>query len=242
MMSSTALIPYNPLQQCAMAAIANVEARYSIGGNVSELPYAKAFFRAYTGRSGVTVADIRSVDSSWNPERGGATKTDFLLAIDMLIRSRGELWTLPLTRSVATSLFPSSFSREVIRREKRESIISERDERKLKQKQSEEAELKDRVLRSALLSLQFCRPGEHKKWLNEWRDSLENSGVSPGEMCMILERWWAVFLIARLNQDWRWCESLYELLNEIDYAIQTSTQLELEVSIAGLPIYLPHGC
>lgn len=77
-----------------------------MGRKTGELAYVKAFFKELTGKSQITSNDLRKVDASYDPfVRGEATKFEYLRAIDILIESRGERFILPLSRSLAVSMF-----------------------------------------------------------------------------------------------------------------------------------------
>lgn len=93
--------------------------------------------------------------------------------------------------------------------------------------------------RAAWISLQFCQPGEHKAWLARWRDELEIAGVSDWQLRSMLVRWWGAFWIASARTDWRWCDTLYELLNELDYVISTLGERDLWLCRSALPLALP---
>lgn len=237
-MTGTALIPMSTLQQCAMAAIAATEARKIIGKTLSEHPYAKAFFREFTSSTSVTVMSIRRVDPGWNPERGGATKDDFIIALDRLLSSRGEAWTLPLTKAVVTSLFPSSFAREIQRTEHRQEISETRQYRKEISAKREQDFCREKVLSEALAVLKFCRPGEHKAWLDIWRERLEDVDINGFHLQQIIIRWWSTFWIARVRTEWRWCEGMYEFMNELDYVIKTMNSMEYASCCAAVPVYI----
>ena len=66
-MAGTELVPLGFYQHCAMASIAYVERRRSMGRNLGELAYAKAFFRALTGKAQISSSDVRQVDASYDP-------------------------------------------------------------------------------------------------------------------------------------------------------------------------------
>lgn len=240
-MACTDLVPLNMHQQCAMTAIAKIEARISAGCSLPEYPYAKAFFREMTGQSVISSRDIRLVDSAYDPSvRGGSTKTDYIKAIDVMIESRGEQWILPLSKSVLITVFPASSGRQIQRRDHREQISRHRSERRSIQKKREKMLVAENAKRNAWIALQFCLPGNHKSWLRSWRDELEGAGITEWEIRAMLTRWWSAFWIAHVRTDWRWCDSMYELLNELDYVIETSSPHELDLCRAALPLMLPH--
>lgn len=240
-MAGTALVPLDKHQQCAMAAIAKVEARLSAGRSLPEYPYAKAFFRELTGQSVISSRDIRSVDATYDPSvRGGSPKTAYIKAIDVMIESRGEQWIIPLSKSVLVSIFPTSLGKQMQRRDHREQISLIRSERQAEQQKRERMFVAENAKRRAWTALQFIHPGSHKSWLRDWRDELEDAGVSDWEIMSMLTRWWSAFWIASVRTDWYWCDSMYELLNELDYVIETSSPYELSLCHAALPLALPH--
>lgn len=239
-MTSTALVPLNIHQRCAMAAIAKIEARISAGRYLPEYPYAKAFFRELSGKGTITSRDIRLVDSAYDPNiRGGSTKIDYIKAIDIMIESRGEQWILPLSKSVLIAIFPTSVVKQIQRRDHREHIRFDRSERTAAHKKREKTLLAENTKCNAWLELQFCLPGQHKSWLQVWRDKLEEAKINDWEIRAMLTRWWSSFWIASVHTDWRWCNSMYELLNELDYVIETSLPCELNLCRSALPLALP---
>lgn len=237
-MTGKALIPLNKLQQSAMASIATIEARKLSGKRLPEYPYAKVFFREFTKSTSITTHSIRKVDPTWNPERGGATKSDFLQALDRLIASSGEQWCHPLTRSVVSLIFPSSFGREHQRREHRQDINDQRHQRRKLHLKREHEYTYQTVITTAKNELRFCRPGEHKKWLSIWRDRLECEGIGIRQVELMIRDWWSAFWIARVRTDWRWCDGMYDLLNELDYVQETMSSLEFQLCCYALPLYL----
>lgn len=172
-MAGTELVPLGFYQHCAMASIAYVERRRSMGRNLGELAYAKAFFRALTGKAQISSSDVRQVDASYDPSvRGVATKMDYIRAIDLLIDTRGETFTLPLSWSVAVAMFPGLQNRVTQRRDHRERIMELRDQRKTtSHSQSKEISFHTAKAISSQ-RLNFCRPGEHKQWLRDWHDEI----------------------------------------------------------------------
>lgn len=237
-MTGTSLIPLNTLQQCAMTAIHLIEVKKARNISLPDQAYAKAFFRAYTGRATVTIADIRSVDASYIPYRGGATKNDFMNALDSLLESRGENFFIPLQRSFAASLFPAEFVRTDTRKNHLFDLASGRDERKKGKEKEIRDTVKQNIQRTSLVRLQFCKPEAYKAWLSEWRDSLIDAGLAEYEIAGLLRSWWASFWITSVRTDWLWCNTLYELLNEMDYIIETTDSITLSYCYAGMPVYL----
>lgn len=236
-MVSTALVPLGLYQHCAMVSVAYVEHRRSEGKKLGEFAYAKAFFRALTGKTQITSSDVRQVDASYDSSvRGESTKMDYIRAIDLLIDSRGEAFTLPLSWSVAVAMFPGLQNRVTQRRDHREMIIELRDQRKT----SRHSQSKKIVfLHSRAVSNQrliFCLPGEHKQWLRDWHDEIHGQELSEADVFIMIRDWWSKFWITRYRNDFIWSTSLYELLNEIDYVISTISVWEASVCKSALPL------
>jgi hypothetical protein len=84
---------------------------------------------------------------------------DYIRAIDLLIDTRGETFTLPLSWSVAVAMFPGLQNRVTQRRDHRERIMELRDQRKTtSHSQSKEISFHTAKAISSQ-RLNFCRPG-----------------------------------------------------------------------------------
>lgn len=236
-MVSTALVPLGLYQHCAMASVAYVEHRRTMGRNLGEQAYAKAFFRALTGKAQITSSDVRQVDASYDPSvRGESTKMDYIRAIDLLIQTRGEVFTLPLSWSVAVAMFPGIQNRVTQRRFHREKIMELRDQRKATSYlQSKEISFQNAKSVSSQ-RLIFCRPGEHKQWLRDWHDEIHGQCLRESDIYMMLRTWWSKFWVTRYRSDYIWCNSLHELLDEIDYVLSSITIWEYNLCVSALPL------
>lgn len=200
----------------------------------------KAFFKELTGKSQITSNDLRKLDTSYDPSvLGESTKVDYLRVIDILIESRGESFILPLSWPLAASMFPSLQNRVLQRRAHREYIHHMRSEQQSNELQQSLNELLENTKQVSLDRLRFCRPREHKLWLRDWHDDIHGQGVSEVDIYLMLKDWWARFWVTSYRNDYIWCTSLYELLNEIDYVLSTLSTLELSICISALPILLP---
>ncbi|SYD75264.1 plasmid SOS inhibition protein A [Klebsiella pneumoniae] len=235
----TSLVPINAFQRCAMASIASVENRRSLGRKTGELAYVKAFFKELTGKSQITSNDLRKVDASYDPfVRGEATKFEYLRAIDILIESRGERFILPLSRSLAVSMFPGLQNRDLQRREHRDRIHEQRVERlTIKESNLLNYKLELNVSKSRLY-LSFCLPGQHKLWLEEWRNDIHGQGLTTTDIYLLINDWWSSFWITSYRKDYIWCYTLADLLDEIDYVLSTITITEYNVCFSALPLSL----
>ena len=238
-MTLSSLVPISPFQRCAMASIASVESRRSLGRKTGELAYVKAFFKELTGKSQITSNDLRKVDASYDPfVRGEATKFEYLRAIDILIESRGERFILPLSRSLAVSMFPGLQNRDLQRREHRDRIHDQRVERlTIKESNLLNYKLELNVSKSRLY-LSFCLPGQHKLWLEEWRNDIHGQGLTTTDIYLLINDWWSSFWIISYRKDYIWCYTLADLLDEIDYVLSTITIMEFNVCFSALPLSL----
>ncbi|STU47262.1 plasmid SOS inhibition protein A [Klebsiella pneumoniae] len=236
-MISSTLVPINPFQRCAMASIASVENRRALGRKTGELAYVKAFFKELTGKSQISSNDLRKVDSSYDPfVRGEATKVEYLRAIDILIESRGECFILPLSWSLAVSMFPELQNRVFQRREHRDRIHDQRVER-LRKKESNLLNYQFEInVAKSRLYLSFCVPGQHKRWLEEWRNDTHGQGLTTNNIYLLIKEWWSSFWITSYRKDYIWCHTLAELLDEIDYVLGTITIMEFNVCFFGATI------
>ncbi|MDE9483960.1 hypothetical protein KKJ06_20540 [Xenorhabdus bovienii] len=129
--------------------------------------------------------------------------------------------------------------RQIQRRDHRDKIDRERQQRRTEQQKREEMYASENAMRNAGIALQFYLPGIYKKWLERRYDDLIDVGVSEWEIRAMLIRWWSAFWIASVRTDWRWCDSMYEFLNELDYVMETSSPYELSICHAALPLALP---
>ncbi|MFM4656543.1 plasmid SOS inhibition protein A [Klebsiella pneumoniae subsp. ozaenae] len=215
------LVPINPFQRCAMASIASVENRRALGRKTGELAYVKAFFKELTGKSQINSNDLRKVDSTYDPfVRGEATKVEYLRAIDILIESRGECFILPLSWSLAVSMFPELQNRVFQRREHRDRIHDQRVER-LRKKESNLLNYQFEInVAKSRLYLSFCVPGQHKRWLENWRNDTHGQGLTTNNIYLLIKEWWSSFWITSYRKDYIWCDTLAELLDEIDYVLR----------------------
>ena len=235
-MTGTSLIALDPQQQAVLTSIGAVEAKLISGRDLGLNPWAKAFFKALIGTSTINAAQLRQVDASYNPRiRGGASKLEYLTALDILIRSRGELCPLPLCTTVRTRLFPTIAYRTEQRRCHRSEISTNQNKRRKYKEETRLCSVKYIAMEQAWLSLMFCGPGKHKVWLSYWRDELEGAGVSQWEIKRLIERWWSRFWISSVWEDWRWSENMYELLNEIDYVLDIIPAYMIDSCNAAIP-------
>ncbi|EFS9298706.1 plasmid SOS inhibition protein A, partial [Salmonella enterica] len=96
-----ALVPCNVYQSAATQAIIDVERKQLRGTHLGQYPYARALFRHLRcGAMRITAKDVRFAVAEYIPkERGGASKSDYIAALDRLIETRGKDCPLPLSGS-----------------------------------------------------------------------------------------------------------------------------------------------
>lgn len=108
-----ALIPHNVHQFAAAQAIIDVERKQLRGTFLGQYPYARALFRHLRGGAmRITAKDIRFAAGDYSSkERGGASKSDYIAALDKLIETRGMDCPLPLSSSMVKQYFPDEHYR-----------------------------------------------------------------------------------------------------------------------------------
>lgn len=111
--NNLALIPHNVHQFAATQAIIDVERKQLRGTQLGQHPYARALFRHLRGGAmRITAKDIRFAAGDYSPkERGGASKSDYIAALDKLIETRGMDCPLPLSGSAVKQYFPDEHYR-----------------------------------------------------------------------------------------------------------------------------------
>ncbi|HAJ2773059.1 TPA: plasmid SOS inhibition protein A, partial [Klebsiella pneumoniae] len=86
--------------------------------------------------------------------------------------------------------------------------------------------------------LSFCVPGQHKRWLEDWRNDTHGQGLTTNNIYLLIKEWWSSFWITSYRKDYIWCYTLAELLDEIDYVLSTITIMEFNVCFSALPLSL----
>ncbi|HAS1114630.1 TPA: plasmid SOS inhibition protein A [Enterobacter cloacae] len=115
-------MPLNPERQAAIQAIDDVESGASERW-FSLYPYASAFFRRLTGCGKVSGKALRAVTGIiWDPRERLATLSDYEMAFDTLIRTRGQYCPTPLCSSIRHWLFPEVEFQQMERARQRASL------------------------------------------------------------------------------------------------------------------------
>jgi hypothetical protein len=132
-------------------------------------PYAKAFFRRLTGRGKINGKALRSVVGVlWDPQDRLTKLSDYEMAFDTLIRTRGECCPLPLCSSSRYWLFPEvEFQRR--ERDRQRARLSGhkwtvKTRRQQERREEQEAIQYHRIVQLAALDLNFQSPDTFSQW------------------------------------------------------------------------------
>jgi len=168
--NNRALVPVNEYQHAAVHAVVLVERKKVQGKRLATFPYAKAFFKVLNnGRGQIRANDIRQISANYFPEeRGGASITQYVEALDRLIESGGQYSPLPLSGDVAATLFPAygELCRE--RRERQWDMKYERKERRRSRDEQQKRRRYQTQLAQAEVELAFATPSTVGAWYAYW--------------------------------------------------------------------------
>ncbi|MBH3259178.1 plasmid SOS inhibition protein A [Serratia marcescens] len=238
--NSHALVPVNEYQHAAVHAIALVESKKKKGKRLAEFPYAKAFFKVLNnGRGQILSNDIRLISSNYFPdERGGASISQYVAALDTLIESGGQYSPLPLAGDVAAQLFPAygALCRE--RRERQWDMKSERKERRRSREEQQKRRRYQNRLAQADVELAFATPSTVGAWYARWgkQDIYEDDLVES--VLAWIERFPSVAACELLRYK---CEALWSLMKLLQQAEADLTEGERVFNALLLPNKLQHA-
>lgn len=172
------LVPLNPERQAAIQAIDDVESGVCERW-FSLYPYASAFFRRLTGRGKVSGKALRAVTGIiWDPRERLATLSDYEMAFDTLIRTRGQYCPTPLCSSIRHWLFPEVEFQQMERARQRASLSGHKYSVKTRrqwERQREQAAIQyHRVVQLAVIDLNFQSPDTFCQW-NKRHQELEEA-------------------------------------------------------------------
>ncbi|MGL4684606.1 MAG: plasmid SOS inhibition protein A [Hafnia alvei] len=182
-----ALIPHNVHQFAATQAIIDVERKQLRGTFLGQYPYARALFRHLRcGSMRITVRDIRFAVGDYPPkERGGASKADYIAALDRLIETRGRSCPLPLSGSTVGQYFPEEHYRLSERQERQWALRFTRlDKIESKQRQQKRRRYQTQVAQ-AQIELAFTTPSE----LAAWYKCQERQGIYDDDLIEAVYAW-----------------------------------------------------
>lgn len=182
-----ALIPHNVHQFAATQAIIDVECKQLRGTFLGQYPYARALFRHLRcGSMRITARDIRFAVGDYSPkERGGASKADYIAALDKLIETRGRSCPLPLSSSAVGQYFPEEHYRLSERQERQWALRFTRlDKIESKQRQQKRRRYQTQVAQ-AQIELAFTTPSE----LVAWYKRQERQGIYDDDLIEAVYAW-----------------------------------------------------
>ena len=182
-----ALIPQNVYQYAVAQAIIDVEYKKQLGTSLRQYPYAYALFRHLRGGAiRITAKDIRFAAGDYSPrERGGATKNDYIAALDRLIETRGKDCSLPLSGNTVDRYFPDEHYRLSERQNRQwELRFTRLDKIEAKQKQQKRRRYQTQVAQSQI-ELAFTTPSE----LVAWYKRQEKYGIYDDDLVEIVYEW-----------------------------------------------------
>ncbi|MCK2180848.1 plasmid SOS inhibition protein A [Hafnia paralvei] len=181
------LIPYNVHQFAAAQAIIEVESKQLRGVNLATFPYAFALFRHLRGGAMcITTKDVRfAVGDFVSRAQGGASKSDYIAALDRLIETRGRDCPLPLSSSTVKQYFPDEHYRLSERKNRQWELRFTRvDKIEAKQRLQKRRRYQTQVAQ-AQIELAFTTPSE----LAAWYKRQERQGIYDDDLIEAVYTW-----------------------------------------------------
>ena len=227
-----ALIPHNVHQFAATQAIIEVESKQQRGVTLAQFPYAKALFRHLRGKAvRISAKDVRFAVGDYIPTAiGGASKSDYIAALDRLIETRGMECPLPLSGSTVRQYFPDEHYRLSERQVRQWELRFTRfDKIEAKQRQQKRRRYQTRVAQ-AQIDLAFTTPSE----LAAWYKRQERQGIFDDDLIDSVHAWSQRFSGVR-------CEvflsgqPLWAVLNDMQNALANRTSTEKWLDMLMLP-------
>lgn len=232
-----ALIPHNVHQFTATQAIIDVERKQLRGTQLGQHPYARALFRHLRGGAmRITAKDIRFAAGDYSPkERGGASKSDYIAALDKLIETRGMDCPLPLSGSAVKQYFPDEHYRLSERKNRQWELRFARvDKIEAKQRQQKRRRYQTQVAQ-AQIELAFTTPSE----LVAWYKRQERQGIFDDDLIECVHAWSQRFCGVR-SQVFLSGQPLWAVLNDMHDELESRTPVEQWLDTLLLPNKLMH--
>lgn len=182
-----ALVPCNIHQFAATQAIIEVESKQQRGVTLAQFPYAKALFRHLRGKAvRISAKDVRFAVGDYIPSAiGGASKSDYIAALDRLIETRGMACPLPLSGSTVGQYFPDEHYRLSERQVRQWELRFTRfDKIEAKQRQQKRRRYQTMVAQ-AQIDLAFTTPSE----LAAWYKRQERQGIFDDDLIDSVHAW-----------------------------------------------------
>jgi len=234
-----ALIPHNVHLFAATQAIIDVERKQLRGTFLGQYPYARALFRHLRcGAIRITARDIRFAVGDYSPkERGGASKADYIAALDKLIETRGRSCPLPLSGSTVGQYFPEEHYRLSERKKRQWELQFTRvDKIEAKQRQQKRRRYQTQVAQ-AQIELAFTTPSE----LAAWYKRQERQGIYDDDLIEAVYAWSQRFSGVR-SDVFASGQPLWAELNAMQDTLASRTTLERWLDTLMLPNKVAHKC
>lgn len=234
-----ALIPHNFHQFAATQAIIDVERKQLRGTFLGQHPYARALFRHLRcGSMRITARDIRFAVGDYYPkERGGASKADYIAALDRLIETRGRSCPLPLSGSTVGQYFPEEHYRLSERQERQWALRFTRlDKIESKQRQQKRRRYQTQVAQ-AQIELVFTTPSE----LAAWYKRQERQGIYDDDLIEAVYAWSQRFSGVR-SDVFASGQPLWGVLNAMQDTLASRTALDRWLDTLMLSNKVAHEC
>ncbi|MEG1654717.1 MAG: plasmid SOS inhibition protein A [Hafnia sp.] len=227
-----ALIPHNVHQFAATQAIIEVESKQLRGAKLTQFPYAFALFRHLRGKAvRISAKDVRFAVGDYIPTAiGGASKSDYIAALDRLIETRGMACPLPLSGSTVARFFPDEHYRLSERQVRQWELRFTRfDKIEAKQRQQKRRRYQIKVAQ-AQIELAFTTPSE----LVAWYKRQERHGIFDDDLIESVHAWSRRFSGVR-SAVFLSGQPLWAVLNDMQDVLTNRTSTEKWLDMLMLP-------
>ena len=228
-----ALVPACPYTLALSLAIADVEKRLQGRATCGTHPYASAFVRHYCDTRTIKSDHLRRVMPEYKPrDRYAPAATEYMMALDTLIASRGERCPSPLSQDTGYRLFPHTAIRQSERLDKR--ITCRIDRQKNQENRVWEAKQRryQQRLAQARIDLQFQTP----LTVGEWYSQQQDQDFYESDILRMVLAWLPQFASCRcLEPSWYWNDPILLLLLDISVTAKGATPEELSADRLMLP-------
>jgi len=203
------LVPVNPFQAAALQAIIEVEER----GQRGRYPYAVALLRQLRGGNAgrITARDVSRAAANYCPkDRAGEPKERYLVALDKLIESRGNICPLPLSGCAVSQYFPHTAYRHSERQHRRWDVNCRRRENQQEKTRQQKRRRYQTAVAQAEIELAFITPSA----LAAWYRQQEKRGIYDDDLTEMLLGWGQRFTGLQVRE---FCsgQPLWAILNEM---------------------------
>lgn len=227
-----ALIPHNVHQFAATQAIIEVESKQQCGVRLAPFPYAKALFRHLRGGAvHITTKDLRFAVGDYTPTSlGGASKSDYIAALDRLIETRGRECPLPLSGSTVGEYFPDERYRQSERQERQWALQFLRHDKIEAKQRLQKRRRYQTMVAQAQIELAFTTPSE----LAAWYKRQERQGIFDDDLIDSVYAWSQRFS-GMCSDVFLSGQPLWAVLNEMRDTLVSRTTVEHWLDSCVLP-------